>query len=70
MLTLAGTFSTSMLEPGLDTGVVGYSGGDGASLAATREATIGAGLMVRGAVRVEPDLGFGAVGKTTTGGKA
>jgi hypothetical protein len=69
MLTLAGTFSTSMPEPGLDTGVVGYSAGDGASLAATREATIGAGLMVRGAVRAGPDLGFGAVGETTMGGK-
>jgi hypothetical protein len=67
-LTLAGTFSTSMPEP--DTGVVGYNTGPEAVVAAVRGAMAGLGLMVLGAVRARPGLGFGgAVRETTMGGK-
>src|SRR5882724_9604385 len=70
MFTLAGTFSTSMPEPG--TGVVGYNAGLGVGAAATRGmSVVDDGLGVRGAaVRATPDLGLGGAGDTTMGGKA
>jgi len=68
MLTLAGTFSTSIPEPG--TGVVGYRTGLDGGLAATRWVRIGrAVLRLRDAVWTTPDLGLGAVERPRWGAR-